>query len=513
LKTGGRIQDRWNPACLIKRSHLLPILFGSGVTLWLRLANLGYSDLQGDEIKALALVKPGQTLLNFIFEQRKGPVQFFITYLVGLLQAGYENNFLNRLPFAIASILAVYFFYQVVQIHFGKKIGLYAALFFCLNGVFIGLSRIVQYQSLVLLFSILALYFFSLAGQRERMRLRGLYLGAICWGLAILTHYDGIFIAPFVIYLLFKWYQTQPDLDAPEKRRHILLALVLMAILVGVFFIPFALDVSHDTQSYWLERFTGEGAADLIPSSLITFSLYNPSILIYIYLVLLLASLARGKSLLPVILWALLPWGILELLVFDPGTHIYNYLLPACILWASGLQILEDFAGRFVRGKAGQIIKTGLVTGLFLFLFSIAHLIFIDHTPEYPWTERGFLGWVIGLPDERYRLWVYGFPYNRQWDEIGDFIAQDQLSTYYSTNENKSIASYFVPLAFDIDRAGYYIHVYHPQSFHEHIASEKIRYWMKNHPPVKVLADGGQTRAEIYLMPAGSLEAIRQAGY
>ena len=48
----------------------LPLLFLVVVTLWLRVANLGYSDYQGDEIKALFLPDPGQTATQFLMEQR-----------------------------------------------------------------------------------------------------------------------------------------------------------------------------------------------------------------------------------------------------------------------------------------------------------------------------------------------------------------------------------------------------------------------------------------------------------
>ncbi len=459
------------------------------------------------------MLKPGQDLLSFIIKQRKGPTQFLVTYLVGLLQPEYQNNFLTRLPFALAGILAVGVFYQVIQLHYGKKIGLFAALFFSLNGIFIGLSRIAQYQSLVLLFSVLTLYFFSLAAKENRLKIGGIYLGVCCWAAALLTHYDGIFIAPYAIYLLIRWYKAPSHIASREKGKHLVLASALFTILLIIFFIPFGLSVSNATQSYWLERLMGEGAADQLPSSIITFTLYNPTIILYIDLLLVLSALVYAKSLLPVILWAILPWSVLEILVFDPGTHIYNYLLPACVMLAFGLKTLETALNTMIKGRARLVLTTALPASLFVFLFMVAHLIFIDHTPEYPWNNRGILGWVVGLPDEKYRVWPYGFPYNRRWDEIGDFVKLDQNSTYYSTNENKSIASYHIPYPFDIDKAGYYIHIYHPQSLHDRIASDKIRYWLKNHPPLKVFKVNNQVVSEIYFMPAGSFEEIRQAGY
>jgi len=93
------------------KPKILPVIFLAFVTLWLRLVNLGYSNYQGDEIKALSLPTPGQNLVDFIFQQRKGPTQFIITYLIKLVNPTFTNEFLARLPFALAGILAVFFFF------------------------------------------------------------------------------------------------------------------------------------------------------------------------------------------------------------------------------------------------------------------------------------------------------------------------------------------------------------------------------------------------------------------
>jgi len=107
----------------------------------LRLVNLGYSDYQGDEIKALYLPKGGQSFYEFIMEQKKGPLQFFITYVIKFFDSSYENQFLVRLSFAVAGILAVVFFYKLVKIHFGEKIAFYSSLFFATNGLFIAFKN------------------------------------------------------------------------------------------------------------------------------------------------------------------------------------------------------------------------------------------------------------------------------------------------------------------------------------------------------------------------------------
>ena len=72
---------------------LLSVLLISA--FYLRFANLGYSDFQGDEIKALLLPDSGQTISDFLLTQRKGPMQFFVTYILGIFDPSYRNQFLS----------------------------------------------------------------------------------------------------------------------------------------------------------------------------------------------------------------------------------------------------------------------------------------------------------------------------------------------------------------------------------------------------------------------------------
>lgn len=157
----------------------------------LRFISLGYSDFQGDEIKALYLPLQGQTFFSYIIDQRKGPLQFIVTFLLKFIDPGYNNQFLMRLPFAIAGFFAVFFFYKLIELHFGKKIAFYTSLFFATNGFFVAFSRLVQYQALVILFGVLSLYFLSLASKNDKYKVRGIYFGLISWALSILAHYDG----------------------------------------------------------------------------------------------------------------------------------------------------------------------------------------------------------------------------------------------------------------------------------------------------------------------------------
>jgi len=150
---------------------------------------------------------------------------------------------------------------------------------------------------------------------------------------------------------------------------------------------------------------------------------------------------------------------------------------------------------------------------LFIFLAGISHLIFVDHTPEYPYEKRGIFFWKIGGYNKDYKLWNFGFPYYRGWEEISEFVTSTDETGYFVSNEEKPITSFYIPQKYFVAGAGYYIHIYHPQSFKEKVDKKKIRYWTDNYDPVKVIEVNGRILVEIYDMPQGTIDEIKHAGY
>ena len=225
----------------------LSILFLVAVTLWLRLVNLGYSDYQGDEVQALYSAIQGQSVWGYLLQQRRGPTQYLVTLFIKLVDPTYGNEFITRLPFALAGIFSVYFFYKFLKLSCGNRIALYGSLFLSLNGLFIGLSRIVQYQPFVLLFTSLTLYTFSLAVYRDSWRIKGIYVGMLCWSAAMLTHFDAIFLAPYVIYLWYRWYLGLERVSRRGKWKHLALSITIGGFLLAVFYLPSFLSMTGET--------------------------------------------------------------------------------------------------------------------------------------------------------------------------------------------------------------------------------------------------------------------------
>ncbi len=511
------------------------------VAFVLRFVNLNYSDFQGDEIKALFIPDPDQSIFSYLLSQRKGPLQFLITYLIKLIDPSYQNQFMVRFIFALAGVLSVYFFYKLVKMHFGSKIASFASFFMATNGFFIAFARIAQYQSLVILFGILSLYMLSIAVMDVKYAIKGLVWSVVFLALSVLAHYDAIFFAPVYTVLLYDWLNNV-HLAKPAKIKTFVLSSILFLVMTLSFYGPFALALTESTKSYWEGRLTG-GVSEKLSSSYYLFTVYQPIYVIHFYILLTcLAALAYILCLLPlakvklkamnylvkpakeifsadrapfkmfvVLIWFLIPFFVWEKLVYIPGTHIYTYIIPLLIIIACGLAYAENFwdflmiNAKFIK----PVLVKNIFMGLFLtFLALQAYAIYVDNQKEYPWEDEKFLFWTLSVPTPSYHLSLFGFPYYRDWESIGRFIARDPSITYYSTNERDSIARHYVHLPKDANKAGYYIYVKNPQTLTNELPSEKALYWASKYPPVYTLSKDGEDLVSIYLMDPIPLEEL-----
>ena len=126
----------------------------AGVSLLLRLTELGYSNFQGDELNALCKYSDYKSILQFLaylLGQQKGPVQYVLTCAYSLVDPNFSSELAIRLPFALANLAALTCFFLLVRRLFSSQVALYASFLFAVNGIFIAFARIVQYQSFVIL--------------------------------------------------------------------------------------------------------------------------------------------------------------------------------------------------------------------------------------------------------------------------------------------------------------------------------------------------------------------------
>lgn len=488
---------------------LVILLFAS----WVRIQNVGYSDYQGDEIKAFFNPAQDGEYIQFLLDQRKGPNQFIVTGLIKEITNNYENYFLTRIPFALAGVLSVVVFYFVVRNYFGTNIAIWGSVFFATNGFLIAFSRIVQYQAFVILFGLLGILLHQLFQNTKRYGF--LYLSGVSFAISILFHYDGVFFVLPVIVIgirsLFK--------DRKNLLHHIFAILVSITVLLS-FYIPFVLNLSEQTLSYWQGRISGD-VSTKISSSYYLFTVYQPIYVIHFYILITFMgffaiifpyldqkinlglktpfSSKISLNLLGILIWGIVPLIMLEVFVSVPGTHIYTYLIPGMILMAYGL----NFFFEFIRHNLNQIFTKVYIFGnilLFLFLAAQAHTIFVDNQRgEYPWEDKKFLIFTMNRPTPIFHLSMFGFPYNRNWQGVSEFMKDKP--NYYSTNEREPITRYYVKNQKAGDKIGYFIWIEAPQSFTEEIKNERTRTYVKDKEPVFVSSNPSGNKTLIYYIP------------
>lgn len=432
----------------IHRFHILVVFLFS---IFLRICNLGFSHFYGDETKTLYLDK-SVPAIKFFFQQRKGPVQFLVAWLIEKITGGH-HELLVRLPFALFGIFSVVILYFLMRKVFHRKspfLSLYSTWLFSVSGFFIAFSRTAQYQSAVIFFSLLS--FFLIKDKK-------VLLSGIVMGIALLCHYDAIFfLVPTLVDLIITYKNNL-------KKTFTFLAPLL--ITSGIFYIPYFLlgYFSDRTSNYIIRRLLG---TNFLPNnSLYTYQIYNPSIL-YLLVFLPLVFLAIKfrhifKSELKIILieifaWFLVPFITLEFIFSNPGTHIYTYILPLIILTSYGTEIgIES-----INNKLYKKLSLGLLHVVIMWISITAAVTYVPSLNKgYPWNAN--------LKKNQYQLFLYGFPYNRGWDQAREFISSKERKSTFFTNDNITIGEYYLrPLSAEKETPQYFLLVYRNQQFSEY---------------------------------------------
>ena len=448
---------------------------------FVRFYNLSFSHFYGDETKTLYLDKTIPAS-QFLMDQRKGPVQFLIVWFTEKVFGGYDE-FYTRLPFAICGISAILAFYLLVEKLFDKKAALLASALFAVSGFNIAFSRTAQYQSVLMLFGFLFLYFFYTSLLNSN--LKKLLISALFFGLALLTHYDAIFFGIFAVVLYLSSYKS-----VGFKFKDLFIYFVLPIILItGIFYIPYLTSgmFSENTFNYLQRRFSGKDYS--VNSSFYTFEIYNP-FLPYL-LILLFSSFAavfssdhKVKS---ILFWFFAAFMFFEFFVLNPGTHILNYYIPLYIL-----------AGYFIS----KYKLSAFAVPFILISFFVNTLIFTNISKsEYPWVSSKIGPLTLKQANKNYNLFLYGFSYNRGWDQIRDYFATLEGVRGVYTNDNDIIAKHYLR-KFDYTIPGsnflpqYYIYVYKNQEILNH--KPEFGESIMNYTELRSFYVNGEKTATVY---------------
>lgn len=371
-----------------------------------------------------------------------------------------------------------------------------AAFVLALDGYFVAFARIVQYQSIVALTSIVAVWA-AWRYYRDGRR-RWAVVAAALVAAGALGHYEAVFAIPPVAYLLWR----------RGGLRGLIVPTAAFAAIVAFFYLPFALHPHfRETVAYILNRRVGVGnAADgggplynKLADYFLRATFYNSTWYILLLAAALVAVFAwlgwrgfrRGRwlallwpplalavvaaapealhigkynlslfLLLPLPLWALAPrlddgvkavilWFLGPFLVASfltqkPHTHFYTMMPGAALLVGLGVVALAQAVRR--RGGRGAGYALAVGGGLVVLLLGgYIWLAFVGHSPEYkrvyPAARSPLYPAVYG--DDPPRGGYFGFPYQAGWSIVGALFADGTLQGDYDSNEEPLVTGWY----------------------------------------------------------------------
>jgi len=468
---------------------LLLILLYGGI---FRFTELGYSEFQGDEVRALmpaAGALEGQ--YDAIFNHRKkGPGEIILPAIVWRL-TGTVTEFQARFLFAFTGILLLLTMYRLSCYLLNEKIALVATALLALNGFMIAFSRIVQYQMIVLLMSLLAILTAWLWYQYTQLRwalLSGLFIGG-----GILAHYDTILVAPAIFALIIF-----SPINFQYRVRSLLTVGLSSGIPISLFFVPYLFRPQlAQATTYLSDRI---GSSSFIENSLHEFFRYSVFYLSLHYVVLtwllvlgflwrafrhlpkLPAPQAIATSLIGIISLisvqpelldtgsidlAVLPFSLLFLgatfspvlqlgekmillwlatsflgynfAIADPRTHIYT-IYPAWSMIAaiSGVWIWKQTEQYRYLSVIISMIFIMLVSG---YLYIVYLRQDIEFETDWPKGNLALYWYPYSKTPQRA---TFGFVHKTGWKGVGGLYADALIEGEYQTNSDYPVTDWYV---------------------------------------------------------------------
>jgi hypothetical protein len=242
-RTAVRLYHPLTPLPPLPAPHLSPLLALTLLFLiggYLRFANLGYAEYHGDEgraiLRAAAVIQGYEEVL---FLHKKGPTEILLPAAIFAF-AGQVSEAAARLPLALANLAALGAVFLLGWRLLGPFAGWVAVLLLALDGYLIAFSRFVQYQSVVLLTSALAVLIVYRLTQRPHALARYFTLAAILLAAGLLSHYDAALTALPLLVLLgaLLWRRTVPW---ATLLRAMLPGLLVGSALLALFYVPFVI--------------------------------------------------------------------------------------------------------------------------------------------------------------------------------------------------------------------------------------------------------------------------------
>lgn len=480
------------------------LLFILTISIFFRLANLGYSNFQGDEVSAQNFLFGEQPLKDFLLTRGIPPGQYLVSLVANNVFQNTDPHFRVRLPFSLAGI-GVLIFIFILQ----KEKSIIALTLCGLSGLLIAFSRIVQYQSFIMLFGIANIFLINKYTEEKR----DVYIfgASIISAVAILFHYDSLsYIIPISLFLLLN-----------KDFKGLFKYIVPIILMSSFFYIPFISRAEFlKTWGYLTKkRISSNLSYDALKYSTLILSIYHSreylvvlgaSILLYVItkmktsskterllittnVILILARTLLGvrnnflmyssvvafityiliyikdrfntKDFILTELWFFISFLFYGLVFQMPLTHIYTFLLPLFIVISQTLH-------------KNRVLTISLIL-LTISSISFNYQAFLNTESEYPWQTKNYLFGSMpkAISEGKKISGIFGFPYYRDWQEIervGKDLKKQGKINYYS-NEKYRISKYYLQgIRWDSEYPDYYIHIESPQSLSDSLAPKHL---------------------------------------
>ena len=263
----GRIRASTSPVAQVLGLLLLSLVGG-----FFRFTYLGYSEFQGDEARAMSMAATLGKMhqVDILLTHKKGPIEVLLP--VTAVRRGDRTEGTARLPFAVAGFAALFALWALGTRMWGARAGWIAAMLLAVDGFMIAFSRIVQYQSVVVFFSILAVWcayrFYegragsvaevdSALDSSSRSDGAFLMLAALFLGLGSWAHYEMVFALPPVAWLVIARARRE-RWSVRVWWNRLAWPVALMAAITLAFYVPFVRNPHFaETATYIAERRIG----------------------------------------------------------------------------------------------------------------------------------------------------------------------------------------------------------------------------------------------------------------
>ncbi|HID64073.1 MAG TPA: hypothetical protein EYP49_15245, partial [Anaerolineae bacterium] len=449
----------------------------------------------GDEaratLRAAAVIQGYEDVLML---HKKGPGEILLPAAFWTL-SGQIDEGSARLPFALASLTAMFAVFLLGWRMLGPVAGWSAAMLFALDGYFIAFARFVQYQSVVVLLAALVVLILYRLYVRPRALTAYLTLAALFMATALLHHYDAAvtLIPACFLFVAIGWKKRT---SWGKLLRSFLPAAAVGGVILAGFYLPYVLHPHFQvTFLYLADSRVGRSSmpynnlVDVFLRSTVYNSSYYVLLLIALMVVAMVMAYRRGWGrrwgivfsvglllLLALTLWrddwltlgstdflfllfalALgliwiaprlgvaertlwlwfgLPFVLAMFFIDTPRTHIYIFITPWVLLAGgvieAGWRYLERGRGRRVAEATAALMA---VIAIALFGY-YAYVYFVYNQDEV------LLTWEENHPSAYWTPYdypesdsIYGFPFANGWKVVGVLYDRGEILGDFETNQ------------------------------------------------------------------------------